>query len=158
MDGRQGRQSVAGGRVIIFAGVLWAVVYNLVWGAAWFGHMRREWLNAFAALGQPHPWTAEVWVVWGVFTVPLGIAMMAYAASSKRPRRRVFLACLIVWLLLAAGMAVWGITESLSPRVLALDALVNLVAVLLASFVGAEILEPVRPDVEDRRRRGFCAS
>jgi len=33
---------------VIAGGAFWAAVYNLVWGAAWFVFMRREWRNAFA--------------------------------------------------------------------------------------------------------------
>lgn len=37
---------------VIGAGVLWAVVYNLLWGTAWIAFMRREWLAAMAAWGR----------------------------------------------------------------------------------------------------------
>lgn len=140
------RQSAGRGsdswRRVIASGALWAVVYNLVWGSAWFLFMRREWLEAVAALGRPLPWTAEVWLVWVILTVPLGVAIMAHAEGLSLPPWKGPLAPVAVWLLLASGMTVWGIHESLSMRVLALDAFVNFVAIIVAWLVGAWSLGP----------------
>jgi hypothetical protein len=40
---------------VLGGGLLWALVYNLVWGVAWFTLMRREWLNAVAAIDGSLP-------------------------------------------------------------------------------------------------------
>lgn len=113
------------------------VVYNLVWGVAWFAFMRREWLDAVAAIRQPLPWTAEVWFLWVALTLPIGVAIMAYAASRARsaPKTAVYVA-VAVWLLMTLGMAAWGWQESLSMRVIAMDSTVNLIGMVAASLAG----------------------
>lgn len=131
-------------RRVVASGVLWAVVYNVVWGGAWFAFMHREWAGAAAAIGQPLPWTAEVWLVWVTFTVPLGVAIMSYAASREVIPRNAVLASMAVWLPLAVGMTAWGVRESFTTRVLALDSLVSLVAMIAASLAGARSLGSAR--------------
>src|SRR5476649_1774905 len=107
---------------VVAGGVLWALVYNLAWGVAWFAFMRREWLHAATAIGRSMPWTAEVWIVWGIFTLPIGGAIMAYALSHPRSALKGSLhACLATWALLTVGMAISSSQESFSPRVIALD-------------------------------------
>ena len=121
------------------AGVLWAVVYNLVWGVAWFAFMRREWLDAMAAIKQPLPWTPEVWVVWLALTLPIGVATMAYVLRHGRSTvvlRDALAASLAVWVLMTMGLAGWGWQESLSFRIIAMDSTVNLVCVVAASLAG----------------------
>lgn len=145
MERRFVRRRDVNWRHIVASGALWAVVYNFTWGSAWFAFMRREWLDAVAALGQPLPWTAEVWFVWVTFTFPIGTAVMAHAASRDVSPRRAMAASVMVWALFALGMVVWGGQQSLSARVLALDCLVNLVAMVSASVIGAWSLGPVHP-------------
>lgn len=48
---------------VTMSGLLWAIVYNALWGVAWFTFMRDEWRNAFTAVGQPLAWTPRVWLV-----------------------------------------------------------------------------------------------
>jgi len=62
-------------------GVVWAGVYNAVWGAAWFAFMRDEWVRASEAIGQAMPWTGDFWTIWIPLMIPFGIAMAAYLAS-----------------------------------------------------------------------------
>lgn len=119
---------------ILAGGVLWAALYNAVWALAWFVFMRREWEEAFAAVGKPLAWTATVWLIWVIVTIPLGAAVMAYAEG--RPRR--YLASLrgsvVLIVPMVIGLSTWGLQESLSARVLALDALVNVLAMPLAAL------------------------
>ena len=124
---------------VLAAGVLWAVVYNLVWGVAWFALMRREWLDAMATIKQPLPWTPTFWVVWVALTLPIGVAAMAYVAGkahSTRVSNAALAASLTVWVLMTMGMAGWGWQESLSVRIIAMDSTVNLVGVVVASLAG----------------------
>lgn len=144
MRGPLERRSDVSWRGVVASGALWAVVYNLIWGIAWYAFMRGEWLDAVAALGKPLPWTAEVWFVWVTFTVPLGIAIMAHAASGDASSRRSIVASIVVWLPFALGMVVWGVQESLSARVLVLDSLVNLLAMAIAALIGVWSLGSVR--------------
>jgi hypothetical protein len=65
-------------------GALWAVVYNLVWGVAWFVFMRREWRDAFAAINRPLLFTSDIWIFWMALTLPIGVAIVAYAANPAR--------------------------------------------------------------------------
>src|SRR5207237_4428139 len=92
-------------RRVVAAGALWTLVYNFVWGVAWFAFMRSEWEEAVAAIRRPMPWTAEIWFLWVVLTVPIGVAVMAYAASHTRsPYRAAVSAAVAGWLLLTLGM------------------------------------------------------
>jgi hypothetical protein len=121
----------------ISGGALWALVYNLLWGVAWFSFMRREWLDAFGAIKRPLLWTADFWILWIAITVPIGIALVAYAANPARsvsaPKAAVY-AGMTLWLLMTLGMATWALQQSLSIRIIVLDSLVNLVALVSASL------------------------
>ena len=124
---------------VVASGALWTVVYNLVWGVAWFAFMRGEWLDAAAAIRRPLPWTAEVWFLWVVLTVPIGVAIMGYTASRARSapaRKSALYPVLSLWGLMTMGMAGWGWQESLPMRVMAMDSTVNLVGMVAASFAG----------------------
>src|SRR2546423_10146948 len=122
------------GRVrVVASGALWALLYNLVWAVAWFAFMREEWRTAAAAIGRPMPWTGDVWILCGILTLPLGAAIVAYAASPGRcPRKGALHACFAMWAVLTPGMAISCIQFSM--RVIALDASVNLIAMLVASL------------------------
>lgn len=131
---------------VVASGVLWAVVYDLVWGVAWFAFMRREWLDAVAAIKQPLPWTPDFWGAWSVVNLPIGVAIMAYVASRARsasgPRTAVY-ASVAMWLLMTLWMAGWGWKQSLSFRLIVLDSTVNLVGLVAASLAGGwSQLEP----------------
>jgi hypothetical protein len=119
---------------ILARGLLWAIVYNVVWGVAWGAFMHREWDAAAAAIHQPSPWAPAVWLVWGVITVPIGMAIIAYAVRRPRARQAAAAAGVAVWLLFSAGMTINGLRSGFSIRVLALDALVNLIAIEAASL------------------------
>lgn len=133
----------AGWTRALAAGVLWAVAYNGLWGAAWFLFMRREWLAAMAAIHQPLPWTSELLVVWAALTLPLGAAIMLYAArrppGSSRPRAAV-IAGVALWVQLTLGMAGWAAMKSLPIHLLAVDSIVNLITIAAASFTAARLL------------------
>lgn len=129
---------------ITTSGVLWAAIYNGLWGLAWFTFMRREWEDAFAAVGRPLAWTPEVWFVWVVVTVPLGVALMAYVDGSPRKFLLALRGAFALLFAFSPGMTVWGVQESLSLRALALDALVNALAIPIASLAAAASLPPHR--------------
>ncbi len=123
---------------VVASGAVWAAVYNLIWGLAWFLWMRREWLAATAAINHALPWK-EIWIVWGVFALPLGIVAMAYIANPARAASRSsasIASAFAIWLPLTLGMAVWGWQVSISFRTVLLDSIVNLVALLMASLAG----------------------
>ncbi len=124
---------------VVAGGVLWAVVYDLVWGVAWLAFMRREWLDAVAANKRPLPWTPDFWVVWSAVNLPIGVAIMAYVASRARsasaPKTAVY-AGVAMWLLMTVWMAGWGWQQSLSFRLIVLDSTVNLVGLVAASLAG----------------------
>ena len=138
---------------LTMSGILWAAIYNGLWGVAWFTFMRREWQSAFAAVGQPSAWTPEVWFVWVVVTIPLGVALMAYAAEGPRKPVVALRGAFVLVLVFSLGMTVWGIQESLSLRVLALDALVNALAMPVASLVAAASLPRDRSSVQSALRK-----
>lgn len=125
---------------VVVGGLLWALVYNCVWAVAWFAFMRREWLDATAALSKSMPWT-EIWAVSVALTLPLGVATVAYVAGRARtgPAPRAALsASLALWVPMTMGMSGWGWYESLSLRMILLDSTVNLLA------IGAAVLAGVR--------------
>jgi hypothetical protein len=105
--------------------------------------MRREWFDAMATLKRSMPWTAEVWTLWVVLTVPIGTAIVAYAASPARSApaaKSAVLASLPLWLLMTMGMAGWAWQDSLPMRVIVMDSVVNLAAMVAAAFAGAWIV------------------
>lgn len=125
-------------RRVVASGALWTLVYNLVWGVAWFAFMRKEWEGAVATIGRPSPWTAAVWFLWVVLTVPMGVAIMAYATGRARSTYIAAVsAAAAVWLLLALAMGAYSLSQSLSIRVIVLDSSVNLVGMVAAALVGA---------------------
>jgi hypothetical protein len=125
---------------VVASGALWTVIYNLVWGVAWFAFMRREWLEAVAAIRRPLPWTAEVWFLMVLLSLPIGVTIMAHSASrasyAPAPKTALY-AGLSVWVLMTMGMAGWGLQDSLPMRVIAMDSIVNLLGMVAASLAGA---------------------
>jgi len=122
---------------VIAGGALWAAVYNLVWGVAWFVFIRREWRDAFAAINRPLLFTADVWILWIALTLPIGMAIVAYAANPVRSAsasRATVYAGITLWLVMTVGMAAWSWQDSLSIRIIALDSIVNLVAMLVPAL------------------------
>ncbi len=122
---------------VIVGGALWAAVYNLVWGMAWFVFMRREWGDAFAAIKRPLLFTSDIWIYWIALTLPIGVAIVAYAANPARsvsaPKATVY-AGVTLWLVMTAGMATWSWQNSLSIRIIALDSFVNPVAMMVPAL------------------------
>ena len=124
-------------RRVVASGAVWALVYNLVWGVAWFLFMRLEWQEAVAAIGRTSRWTAEVWFFWVVLTVPIGVAIMAYALGRVSTSSAAVGAGTAVWLLLTVAMGAYSLSQSLSVRVIVSDSVVNLVGMVAASLAGA---------------------
>ena len=124
-------------RRVVASGAVWTLVYNLVWGVAWFVFMRQEWEEAVAAIGRTSPWTAEVWFLWVVLTVPMGVAIMAYASGRARASSAAVIAGTAVWLLLTVAMGAYSLSQSLSVRIIVSDSVVNLVGMVAASLAGA---------------------
>lgn len=122
---------------ILARGVLWAVVYNLLWAVAWRALMRNEWDAAAAAIGQPSPGFPQVWWIWTVITVPIGVAIIAYAVSRSQALRAAAVGGAGAWIVLALGVTINFSQQGYPARVLILDAIVNLVAMETASLVGA---------------------
>jgi len=63
----------------------------------------------------------------------MGVAVAAYAANPSRsvsaPKAAVY-AGMTLWLIMTAGMATWSWQNSLSIRIIVLDSIVNLVAIM----------------------------
>lgn len=122
---------------VIVGGALWAAAYNLVWGVAWFIFMRREWRDAFAAINRPLLFTADIWVFWVVLTLPIGVAIVGYAANPARSvsaSKATIYAGMTLWLVMTVGMATWSWQDSLPIRIIALDTVVNLVALMVPAL------------------------
>lgn len=122
---------------ILVAGLLWAITYGLVWAVAWFAFMRAEWYGALAVGGRVMPWE-EIWTIWAVLNVPLGVATAAYfrpSGGGDSRANRPHAVVLVLWLPMTVGMTVWAWYESLSLIVIALDSAVNLAALALATHL-----------------------
>ncbi|NNF15022.1 MAG: hypothetical protein HKN72_17485 [Gemmatimonadetes bacterium] len=120
---------------LVATGMAWAVVYNGLWLLAWITFMRREWTEAAGASGESMPWTLEFWAVWIPVTVAFGFAVGGHLLSRPADddtRRAAWAASLVIWVPGTIGMA---FVPGLTPRIMVLDGVVNLVAVLVASLV-----------------------
>ena len=120
---------------VVASGALWAVVYNFIWGVAWFTFMQKEWMEALVSMGRPMIWTAEVWFVWVVCTLPIGVAIAAHAAShANAPLKTNLYPAAALWMMLTLGMAIWSVQESFPILLITIDSTVNLVGMLAASL------------------------
>ena len=131
---------------VLLAGLVWAIGYGLVWGLAWFGFMRAAWFGALASGNREMPW-AEVWTVWAVLNLPLGVATVAYLGRrgpAASGRKTIVAAVLVLWVPMTIGMMTWAWYESLSQRVIAIDSAVNLAALAVASLAGRASLHLLR--------------
>lgn len=122
---------------VLVAGLLWAFAYSLVWGMAWFAFMRAAWYGALAVGDRQMPWT-EIWSIWAVLNVPLGLATAAYLRHRERlssSANALLPVVLVLWLPMTLGMTVWAWYESLSLTLIAVDSAVNLAGLAFASYV-----------------------
>ena len=121
---------------MVVVGLLWAIVYSLVWGIEWITFMKTAWHDAVGA-DRPMPWS-EIWTVWAILNVPLGLAIVSYLRSSSRKEagtRALVAVVLVLWVPMTLGMFGWAWHESLSLGLIAVDSAVNLVGLAGASFV-----------------------
>lgn len=117
------------------AGIAWALAYNLLWGLAWLVFMRSEWLGAGPG-ARSLPWSV-VWMVWVSLSLGLGIGCSAYMRGRRWPAALV--AAVAVWIPLSIGMGAWRAQTSLPLRVVVLDSVVNLVALVGAGLTAGRI-------------------
>jgi len=124
------------------AGLLWAVVYALVWGVAWLGFMRSAWHTALAEGNRELPWT-NIWSVWAILNVPLGLATASYLGHRERiaPSARGIVAIvLVLWVPMTVGMFGWAWYESMSLTLIALDSAVNLLGLAAATWIARQVI------------------
>ena len=127
---------------VVVAGLLWASVYGLVWGVAWFAFMKAAWYGALLHGNRQMPWI-EIWGVWAVLNLPLGIATAAYLGRPHRAvsRSRELLAVvLVLWVPMTLGMFAWAWSESLALGLIAVDSAVNLVGLAVASLLARTLV------------------
>ena len=127
---------------VLAAGLLWAIVYSLVWGVAWFAFMRSAWYDALADGNRQMPWT-EIWTIWAVLNVPLGMATAAYLRQRERvatESKGLIAVVLVLWVPMTAGMTGWAWSESLSLALIAIDSAVNLVGLAIATLLARAIV------------------
>lgn len=132
---------------ILVVGVLWAIAYGLVWAIAWFAFMRAEWYGALAVSDRVMPWT-EIWSIWAVLNVPLGVATAAFFGQRERdiPKANSHMAVvLVLWVPMTVGMTGWAWFESLSLTMIALDSAVNLVGLACASHLARAVMRRQAP-------------
>lgn len=130
---------------ILVAGLLWAITYGLVWAVAWFAFMRAEWYGALAVRDRVMPWT-EIWSIWAVLNVPLGMATAAYFRQRERDTVKantLMAVVLVLWVPMTVGMTGWAWYESLSLTLIAFDSAVNLAGLALASHLARSVVRSV---------------
>lgn len=133
------------GRVAL-AGLLWALVYGLVWGVAWFAFMRAAWYGALVDGNRQMPWS-EIWIIWAILNLPLGVATAAYLGRPHRagsPSRELVAVVLVLWVPMTLGMFVWAWYESLALGLIAVDSAVNLVGLAVASLLARALVREPR--------------
>ncbi len=131
--------------IILVAGLLWAITYGLVWAVAWFAFMRAEWYGALAVSDRVMPWT-EIWSIWAVLNVPLGMATAAYFYQRERDTVKanaLMAVVLVLWVPMTVGMTGWAWYESLSLTLIAVDSAVNLAGLALASHLVRSVVRSV---------------
>lgn len=131
---------------ILVAGLLWAITYGLVWAVAWFAFMRAEWYGALAVGDRVMPWT-EIWSIWAVLNVPLGMATAAYFRQRERDTSKanaLMAVVLVLWVPMTVGMTGWAWYESLSLTLIAFDSAVNLAGLALASHIARSVVRGPR--------------
>lgn len=131
---------------VVGGGLLWALVYSIVAGTAMILFFAREFMRELEQLGRPvdlSPDSLVFLAIFGVlFTIAWGIVgVWLYAAIRPRygpgPGTAV-IAAIGVWLLsVAAPASHLGVFDIASPRFVAIDLLMELVAIVAATLVGA---------------------
>jgi hypothetical protein len=114
---------------------VWTAIYNAVWGIAWLGFMRQEWRDAASSSGHLMPWTPGFWAFWLPISLVFGVAISAYltgVSGRAKVLQPAAAASLVMWVPGTIGMAV---LVGFSVRVIVLDSVVNLLALMLASVV-----------------------
>ena len=142
------------GRVVL-GGVVWVVVFNVLWFAAWILFLRSEWLSAVAALGRTFPHTLGGLVLWLVLTFGGGIFVTWFYAAISRafegtpPERRILVGYgpgprtaagvgFLFWLITGLGpMLWWAQILSLPAGLVASTVVVGLVVDVVATVAGA---------------------
>ena len=129
------------GRVLL-GGVIWSVVYTVLWTASWYLFLKDEWEPTLVALGRPFQETASFLALFLLLVLMLGIfAIWFYAAI--RPRygpgpKTAACAGFGLWLVSALVPTVaWGERLSFPPRVMVISLAVSLVGVVAATLLGA---------------------
>lgn len=140
---------------VALGGVLWAVVFNVLWLSAWILYLRSEWMSAMAALGRTFPQTPGGLVLWLSLTFVGGIfAIWLYAAVSRAfsgtvPGRRILVGYgpgprtaagvgFIFWVITGLGPTLWWAHILALPTGLVTSTLVvGLVADLVATVLAA---------------------
>lgn len=125
-----------------------------MWYVAWFAFMRAAWDAASADGHLQMPW-AEIWSVWAILNVPLGVATAAYLRQPARLdsySRTLVAVVLVLWVPMTSGMMGWAWSESLSLRLIAIDSAVNFVGLAVATVLAHAVVRHP-PSVLPRLRR-----
>ena len=136
---------------VLIGGLIAGVVGNVLWFAAWGPFVRPGLSAALLALGQPMQETVGATVLMVVLGFLMGI-LVIWLYAAIRPRYgagpgTAALAGVAAGLLMGVFPDIgWGLTLRLIPaRVWAADAVVSLVAMVIATLLGAWVYKEEAP-------------
>ena len=137
---------------VVLGGVLWVVVFNVLWFSAWILFLKSEWMSAVAALGRTFPETPGGLALWLLLTFGVGILVTwLYATLSRTtfqgrkilvgfgpgPRTAAGVGFLL-WLISGLGPTLWWAHILSLPMAMVVNTLaVGLVVDVVATVAGA---------------------
>lgn len=129
---------------VVLGGLMWFVVFNVIWLAAWELFLGNEWKSAFSAMGRTMQDSLGGLALWFLLTFFLGIIVIwLYAAIRPHPQygpgpKTAASVAVVVWLISGLGPTVWFAHLFLLPAGLIAGSMaVELIAEVVATISGA---------------------
>lgn len=127
---------------VFLGGLLWSVVYNVLWTAAWYLFLQGEWTPALEALGRRFPETPAFFVFFVFATLVLGVFSLWFYAAI-RPQygpgpKTAAGAAVSLWLVAALIPSIaWALVLQLPLRLVVTSVAASLVGTVAATLAGA---------------------
>jgi hypothetical protein len=140
---------------VALGGLIWLLVFNVLWSFSWHFFLRSEWMSAMAALGRTFPETLGGLALWlalmffaGTFAIWF-YAVLSRALAGTAPKNGVLVTHgpgartaagvgILLWLLIGLGPMLWNAhIFGLPTQTVSSTLVVDFVAVVVATIVGA---------------------